>query len=87
MHYLPHAGSRNGLPTIEALQPGIVVGRGSNMTAIDIQEVRLFYNCQASGITLPPTTPAPLVNNRKLLGSHGVKRRILSCSICARTSH
>jgi hypothetical protein len=54
MHYPRDAFSINGLPTIEPLQPNVSIGQRYNMSAIDIQEVRLFYNCSANGITFPP---------------------------------
>ena len=54
MHYETTAFSRNGLPTIESLVSNITIGQRDNMTVIDIEEVRLLYNCVASAITLPP---------------------------------
>lgn len=54
MHYETTAFSRNGLPTIEPLVPNVVIGQRDNMTTIDIEEVRLLYNCVVSAITLPP---------------------------------
>ncbi len=54
MHYEPDAFSSNGLPTIEALQPNVTFGQRDNMSTIDIEEVRLFYNCSSRGVTFPP---------------------------------
>ena len=56
MHYESNAFSSNGLPTIEPLQAGATIGQRVNMSTIDIQEVRLFYNCSATGVTFPSTT-------------------------------
>lgn len=56
MHYFPTAFSRNGLPTIEPLQSGVTIGQQLNLSTIDVQAVRILYNCTANGITLPPTT-------------------------------
>jgi hypothetical protein len=65
MHYPRDGFSANDLPTIEPLQPNITIGQRDNMSAIDIQEVRLFYNCSANGVTLPPmpTTTSGKYNN------------------------
>lgn len=54
MHYETDAFSANGLPTIEPLTPGIPIGQRVNLSATDILEVRLLYNCSANGVTLPP---------------------------------
>ena len=54
MHYGRDAFSRNGLPTIEPLQSNVLIGQRYNLSNIDIQEVRLFYNCSSNGVTLPP---------------------------------
>jgi hypothetical protein len=58
MHYPADAFSANGLPTIETLEAGVSIGQRENLSSIDIQEVRLFYNCSATGVTFPeiPTT-------------------------------
>ena len=53
---MPTAFSENGLPTIEPLQPNVTIGQRDNLSSIDIEEVRRFYNCSSTGITLPPTT-------------------------------
>jgi hypothetical protein len=64
MHYEEYAFSSNGLPTIEPLQPGVSIGQRNGMSTIDIQEIRLFYNCSSNGTTLPtiPTTTTGLIN-------------------------
>ena len=54
MHYETNAFSKNGLPTIQTLVANISIGQRDNMSTIDIEEVRLFYNCSARGVTLPP---------------------------------
>ena len=56
MHYGSDAFSSNGLSTIEPLLPNITIGQRERMSDIDIEEVRLFYQCQSNGITFPPTT-------------------------------
>ncbi len=63
MHYEPDAFSSNGRPTIEALQSHVAFGQRYNMSTIDIQEVRLFYNCPSAGVTFPPmpTTTTGLI--------------------------
>ncbi|CAF3759357.1 unnamed protein product, partial [Rotaria sordida] len=62
MHYGSTAFSINDSPTIEPIQSGVTIGQRNNLSAIDIQAVRLFYNCTASGITLPPTTTPSTAN-------------------------
>ena len=54
MHYGPNGFSTNGQPTIVPKQSGVTIGQRHNMSAIDIQEVRLFYNCSSTGSTFPP---------------------------------
>ncbi len=58
MHYSAYAFSSNNLPTIVPLQSNVVLGQRDSLSAIDIQEVRLYYNCTGSEVTLPtvPTT-------------------------------
>ena len=56
MHYFSTAFSRNGLPTIEALQSGVTIGQQLNLSTSDVQAVRILYNCTTNGATLPPTT-------------------------------
>ncbi|CAF2609562.1 unnamed protein product [Rotaria sp. Silwood2] len=72
MHYGSTTFSKNGLNTIEPLQPGAVIGQRKTLSAIDIQEVRLFYGCDATGATLPSTSNLPLAPstiNRRLAPS------------------
>ena len=54
MHYDAYRLSSNGQPTITPKQSGVTIGQRHNMSAIDIQEVRLFYNCSSTGSTFPP---------------------------------
>ena len=70
MHYFRTAYSRNGLPTIETIQPNVAIGQLVNMSAIDIQKIRLFYNCPATGVTFAPTTLTPPLNDGSLSRSH-----------------
>jgi hypothetical protein len=56
MHYKKTEFSKNLLPTIEPLQPNIKIGQRYTLSAIDINEVQIFYGCKGTGITLPPTT-------------------------------
>ncbi|CAF5079994.1 unnamed protein product, partial [Rotaria sp. Silwood1] len=58
MHYKSDEFSKNGLPTIEALQPNVKIGQRLYLSATDIQEIQLYYNCTGSGSTLPPITTA-----------------------------
>ena len=48
MHYPKDAFSYNYLSTIEPLQEGVTIGNRDHMSPIDIEEVRLLYNCRAS---------------------------------------
>jgi len=59
MHYERDAFSLNNLPTIEPIQSGAQIGQRVGMSPIDIEEVRLFYNCSSNGIistTIPTIT-------------------------------
>ncbi|CAF1163551.1 unnamed protein product [Rotaria sordida] len=56
LHYRHDAFTKNGLDTIVPLQSGVVLAEPKTLSAIDIQKVRLFYGCDGTGITLPPTT-------------------------------
>ncbi|CAF4281620.1 unnamed protein product [Rotaria sp. Silwood2] len=56
MHYERTAFSKNGSATIEALQANVKIGQRLYLSATDIQEVQRYYNCTASGTTLPSTT-------------------------------
>ncbi|CAF1305361.1 unnamed protein product [Rotaria sp. Silwood1] len=62
MHYSSTAFSTNGLPTIVANQANVTLGQRSNLSVYDVQALRRFYNCTASGTTLPPTTTPPPLN-------------------------
>ncbi|CAF1081597.1 unnamed protein product [Rotaria sp. Silwood1] len=62
MHYSSTAFSTNGLPTIVANQANVTMGQRSNLSVYDVQALRRFYNCTASGMTLPPTTTPPPLN-------------------------
>jgi hypothetical protein len=53
MHYGRYTFSSNNLPTIEPLQSNVEIGQRRNLSLIDIQEVRLFYKCPSTGVTLP----------------------------------
>jgi len=59
MHYPRDAFSLSGSPTIEPIESSVEIGQRVWMSPIDIQEVRLVYNCSSSGIispTIPTTT-------------------------------
>ncbi|CAF3379468.1 unnamed protein product, partial [Rotaria sp. Silwood2] len=56
MHYEKTAFSNTSSPSIEPLQPNIKIGQRYKLSPTDIQEIRLFYNCSATGPTLPSTT-------------------------------
>lgn len=53
LHYNGYAFSSNGEPTILPRDPNVILQRHFDMSPIDIEEVRLFYKCSASGVTLP----------------------------------
>ena len=58
MHYETNAFS-NGLPTIEPIELNVEIGQRVWMSPIDIEEVRLAYNCPSGGIissTVPTIT-------------------------------
>ena len=46
MHYSEMAFSKNGLPTIQPLK-NVPIGQRKTLSEIDIEEIRLFYNCYA----------------------------------------
>ena len=52
MQYSETAFSKDGSPTMTAIQPNVTLG-GPNMTTYDIQSVQEFYNCSASVAPLP----------------------------------
>lgn len=65
MQYQKYAFTSNSLPTIEPLQANIKIGQRYKLSTIDIQEIRLFYGCTATGSTLPPTT-TPTTPGKKI---------------------
>ncbi|CAF1124491.1 unnamed protein product [Adineta ricciae] len=69
MHYETTAFSKNGLPSIEPLQSGVKIGQRYYLSATDIQEVRMYYNCSANTPTLPPTTTAATTTNPSIITS------------------
>lgn len=86
MHYRADAFSSNGLPTIEPLEADVSIGQIYNMSQIDIQEVRLFYNCSASGVTFPeiPTTTSGnrIRNHCNILLVHQSNCDVVNLSEC-----
>jgi hypothetical protein len=68
MHYDRYTFSSNDFPTIEPLDENADIGQRFDMSQIDIEEVRLFYNCQSNGITLP-TLPTILKVNTTISSS------------------
>lgn len=68
MHYGAYAFSTNDLPTIEPLQPNVEIGQRINMSTLDIEKVRLFYNCSSDGPTFAPipTTTTGLIKFNQL---------------------
>ncbi|CAF3993037.1 unnamed protein product [Rotaria sp. Silwood1] len=66
MHYGKTEFSNNTLPTIEPLQANIKIGQRYKLSPTDIQEIRQFYSCPATGAllttTVPTTTIAPSLN-------------------------
>jgi hypothetical protein len=45
MHYSKTAFSVNGQPTIITKDPNVWIGQRNGLSAIDIQEIRRYYNC------------------------------------------
>lgn len=45
MHYSRNAFSKNGLPTIVTKEPDVWIGQRNAMSAIDIEEIRRYYQC------------------------------------------
>jgi hypothetical protein len=64
MHYETTAFSVNGRSTIEPIQLGATIGQRGNMSAIDILEVQLFYQCSGNGVTV--TTYAPVTTGNHI---------------------
>jgi astacin len=60
MHYGPVSFSKNGLPTIETVPPGIPIGQRSDLSAADIDAVRRMYGHASSGVTID-TFPSGMV--------------------------
>ncbi len=56
MHYGKYDFSANYLPTIEPLQKHITIGQREYLSTIDLEEVRLFYNCSSTQKRKLPTT-------------------------------
>jgi hypothetical protein len=53
MHYEKDAFTSNGLPTIEPMEPNVEIGQRIWMSSLDIEEVRLVYNCSSDGMISP----------------------------------
>ncbi len=45
MHYSPDSFTKNGLPTIVALQPNVTLGQRFDLSEIDIAEIQRYYGC------------------------------------------
>jgi hypothetical protein len=45
MHYSRNAFSKNGLPTIVTKEPNAWIGQRNGLSAIDIAEIRKYYQC------------------------------------------
>jgi hypothetical protein len=67
MHYSTYEFSKNGLPTIEALQPNTKLSQLYSLTRTDIKGVQLYYNCKSIGSTLPPTTSKYILTSRFII--------------------
>jgi hypothetical protein len=57
MHYPPYGFSRNGLPTLEPRQPGVVIGQRNGLSAGDRSGIAALY-----GFTPPPAERTELQN-------------------------
>ena len=64
MHYEKDAFTSNGLPTIEPIEPNVEIGQRIWMSPLDIEEVRLVYNCSSTGI-ISPTVPTTKTGSQK----------------------
>jgi hypothetical protein len=45
MHYGPNSFSKNGQPTITPKNSTAIIGQRAKLSAIDIDEIRAFYQC------------------------------------------
>ncbi|UJR12794.1 hypothetical protein I4U23_016967, partial [Adineta vaga] len=72
MHYGKYDFSSNGFPTIESITPNVDIGENFNLSSIDIYEIRLFYNCSLTGITLPTTTSVITTNHPNVTTSFSI---------------
>jgi hypothetical protein len=45
MHYSDKSFSKNDQPTIVSLRDGVIMGQRKDLSPIDINELRKFYNC------------------------------------------
>ncbi|CAF3982505.1 unnamed protein product [Rotaria sordida] len=66
MHYEETAFSINSSPTIKLLQANVKTGQRYKLSPIDIQEIRQFYNCPATGSLL--TTAMPTTTTDQVFG-------------------
>ncbi len=57
MHYRATTFTRNGLPTIETIPPGIPIGEGTTLSAGDIDAVRRMYGQPARSVTVATNPP------------------------------
>jgi uncharacterized protein (TIGR03437 family) len=62
MHYGALSSTRNGLPTIETIPPGIPIGEGTGLSAGDIDAVRRMYGQPARFVTVATNPPGLDVN-------------------------
>jgi astacin len=57
MHYRATTFTRNGLPTIETIPPGIPIGESATLSAGDIDAVRRMYGQPARSVTVATNPP------------------------------
>lgn len=57
MHYRATTFSRNNLPTIETIPPGIPIGEATGLSAGDIEAVRRMYGQVARAVTVSTNPP------------------------------
>ncbi|MBI3207635.1 MAG: hypothetical protein HYZ37_01890 [Candidatus Solibacter usitatus] len=55
MHYPNYTFSKNGLPTLQTIPPGIPIGQGASLSSNDVVGVKAIY----SGAPAPPPPPSP----------------------------